>query len=79
VQSWLFKLENQTIGQRFEEAANTNALSPYQLLNVFIGKSIDKNLSWSLRVDNINDHYYEQVKDFSSPGRIYFTSIKWTP
>ncbi len=79
IQSWIFKLENQTIGQRFEEAANTNALSPYQLLNVFIGKSIDKNLSWSFRVDNLYDHYYEQIKNYASPGRIYFTSLKWAP
>ncbi|NBX55652.1 MAG: TonB-dependent receptor [Betaproteobacteria bacterium] len=53
-QSWLFKLENQTIGQRFDDAANKNVLSPYQLMNFFVQQKIDKSLTWSLRIDTPN-------------------------
>jgi vitamin B12 transporter len=76
-QSWLFKLENQTIGQRFDDAANKNVLSPYQLMNFFVQQKIDKSLTWSLRIDNVNDQYFEQIKNYASPGRVYFANIQW--
>lgn len=62
------------IGSRFNEIQNIYKLSSYYLINCDITYIINKNLKFNLRVDNITNNDYEEVKDYGSKERAFLLS-----
>jgi len=65
-------------GDRFDNAANTNRLPGYGLLNMGARRAITAHTELLVRLDNLGDKAYETAKGFANPGRTLFVGLKWT-
>ena len=77
--AWTIGGEWQLVGQRFEDAANTQRLGSYSLVNLLAEYRLEKDWKIFARANNIFDKQYEMVKDFATPGANVFVGIRYTP
>ena len=77
--AWNIGGEWQLVGQRFEDAANTQRLGSYSLVNLFAEYRLERDWKIFARANNIFDKQYELVKDFATPGANVFVGIRYTP
>ena len=70
--------ELQTVGKRFDDAANKKPLGGYTLLNLSAKKSL--STSWDLvgRVDNLGNKFYETAQTYATGGRQFYIGLRWT-
>jgi vitamin B12 transporter len=66
-------------GRRYEDAANTQKMGGYGLMNLRLSHRLDD--SWRIRglANNLFDKEYETAKDYNNLGRELFISIIYTP
>jgi vitamin B12 transporter len=85
---WQLGAELQHVGPRFNEAANTNLLSAYDLLNLSASKSLGQGWRVVTRVDNATDQVYLQALGYDTsfattpivtPRATYFVGLQWRP
>lgn len=84
---WQWGAELQHVGVRFNEAANTNQMPAYDLLNLTASKALGRDWRLVMRVDNATDQIYTQVLDTSvtpvvpyiTPRATYFVGLQWQP
>ena len=62
--------------KRFANAANTSILDHYFIVNSNLSYKINDSVSVLLEAKNIFDKYYEEERDYSMPGRAFYTGIK---
>ena len=79
VAGWTLGAELQASGQRFDNAANTNRLSGYGLVNLYTSKRIARDFTLLARVDNLADKDYEVARTYVPPGRTLYVGLKWAP
>jgi len=79
VAQWRIGAEFKAVGERFDDAANSNRLPGYTVMNVTVRTAL--SLEWQLvgRLNNLADTKYEQVMNYSSPGRSFFIGLNWQP
>ena len=75
---WAFGAEVQAAGVRFENAANTQRLGGYALLNLVVGKALMPGLTLQARVDNVADKQYEAARTYATSGRAGQIALRWT-
>ena len=75
---WTFGTELQAAGKRYEDAANTQAMGGYALLNLFASKALSKELSLQARIDNLGDKQYELARHYAAAGRNAQLTLRWT-
>lgn len=78
VAGWNLGTEVQAAGPRFENAANTQVLGGYALLNVFVSKALTQGLSVEARIDNLGNKSYELARHYSTAGRNGQVTLRWT-
>ena len=76
---WSLGADAQLSGVRYSDAANTEYLAGYTLLNLHAQKRVGKDWTLLLRVDNATDANYQLVKDYLTPGRTLFVGMRWAP
>lgn len=79
VASWRLGGEIQHLGKRYNDAANTQALPAYTLLNLTASTDIGRDWRLLARIDNATDKDYESVLGYATAGRTYYLGLSWTP
>lgn len=79
VGAWTLGGEVQLVGERYNNAANTQRLAGYGLLNA--SASTPLTPEWTLvgRVDNLGDRKYETARGYAVAGRTFYAGLKWAP
>ena len=77
VGSWTLGGDMLLSGWRYDEAANTNLLPGYVLLNLSAQKRLGKEWTVLARVDNATDTSYQLAKDYATSTRTLFVGLKW--
>ncbi|MFT3816117.1 MAG: TonB-dependent receptor [Rubrivivax sp.] len=75
---WTFGAEVQAAGRRYENAANTQVLGGYGLLNLFVSTRLMAGLSLDARIDNVADKAYELARAYATAGRSAQVTLRWT-
>jgi len=75
---WTFGADVQAAGERFENAANTQRLPGYAVVNVFASKAVADGLVLEGRVDNAGDKAYELARTYATAGRSGQVTLRWT-
>lgn len=80
VGAWRIGGELRSQDERFSQMPNTAAsrMGGYGLMNAFANYAIARNLSLLVRIDNLTDKRYEQVKDYNTPGRSMFLTLRYS-
>jgi vitamin B12 transporter len=75
--SWQWGMDLRSVGERFDDAANTRLLDGYRLINLYASKTLSRTWKLQLRVDNATNETYQEVGSFATPGRTVFATLKW--
>jgi len=76
---WALGGEWQLVGARYDNAANTQRLGGYGLLNLSASKAIGPEWRLLLRVDNLTDKGYETARGYATAGRTLYAGLSWSP
>ncbi len=79
VAGWTLGAELQASGRRFDNAANTNVLGGYALVNLYASTRLARDYTLLARVDNLGDKAYELARTYATPGRTFYVGLKWAP
>ncbi len=74
---WTIGTEVQAAGQRFEDAANTQPLGGYGLVNLFASKALMPGLTLEGRINNLGDKQYELARAYATAGRNAQLTLRW--
>lgn len=77
--SWTVGAELQMTGERFNDAANTQRLAGYSLLNLHASTALSPQWTLLGRVDNLADQKYETALGYATAGRTLYVGLKWSP
>jgi vitamin B12 transporter len=75
---WTLGAEVQAAGPRYEDAANTQRLGGYGLLNLLASTPLGRGLTLQGRIDNAGDKNYELARSYATAGRSAQLSLRWT-
>ena len=76
---WTLGGEVQASGRRFENAANTDVLGGYALVNLYASTRIARDVTLLARVDNLAGKDYQVARTYVMPGRTLYVGLKWAP
>lgn len=79
VAGWTLGAEVQASGRRYDNAANTNVLGGYTLINLYASTRIARDYTLLARVDNLTDKDYQLARNYATAGRTLFVGLKWAP
>ena len=77
--NWTLGAEVQASGRRYDNAANTEVLGGYGLVNLYASTVIARDWQLLARVDNVGDKKYQLAKGYATPGRTLYVSLRWAP
>lgn len=76
---WSAGAEVQGTGSRYNDAANTQHLGGYALVNLNAAWRFDKDWQLFARVNNLLDKHYEVTKDYGVLGTNVFVGVRYQP
>ena len=76
---WSLGAEVQVSARRFDNAANTDVLGGYGLVNLTASTRIGRDVTLLARVDNVGDKDYQTARTFATEGRSFYLGLKWAP
>jgi vitamin B12 transporter len=76
---WIYGVESQLSGMRYDTAANTTVLPGYALYNLHARTQLARDWSMLLRLDNVTDTQYQLANTYATAGRSLFVSLTWAP
>ncbi len=79
VGTWVLGAEVVASGKRYADAANTQVLGGYGLLNFTASTPLSDGLTLLARVDNATDKDYQLVRNYATAGRTLYVGLKWAP
>ncbi len=65
-------------GERFNNAANTQRLAGYGVLNLSATKALQPGLDLLVRLDNVANKDYQTVTGYATGGRMAYVGLAWT-
>lgn len=65
-------------GDRFNNAANTQRLGGYGVLNLSATKALQPGLDLVARLDNVANRDYQTITGYATGGRTAYLGLKWT-
>ncbi len=77
--NWNFGGEWLLVGKRYEDAANTQKLGGYGLVNLFADYRIERDWVVFARGNNIFNKNYELALDFATPRASVFVGVRYAP
>jgi len=75
---WTVRNELMFKSSRYDDAANTKNLPGYGIWNLAAKKDLRGGWSVQMRLENLLDKSYQEIKDVATPGRQWFTGLVWT-
>lgn len=79
VAGWTVGAEVQASGRRYDNAANTQVLGGYGLVNLTASTRIARDLTVTARLDNLADKAYQTARNYATQGRAFQVALKWAP
>ena len=79
IADWTVGAEMQASGRRFDNAANTNVLGGYALVNLYASTRIARDYTVLARIDNLTDKDYQSARTYATAGRSVYVGVKWAP
>lgn len=79
VGAWTLGAEWQAVGRRWDNAANTNRLGGYGVVNLYASTTVARQWDLLARVDNVGDKAYQLARGYATPGRVFYVGLRWTP
>lgn len=79
VRDWTLGAEWQAASYRWNDAANTQKLGGYGVVNLFASATIARDWQVLARIDNLTDKSYEYASGYASPGRSVWLGVRWQP
>ena len=76
---WTLGAEWQAVGRRWDNAANTNRLGGYGLVNLYASTRIAREWDLLARIDNLGDKQYQVARGYATPPRSLYVGLRWTP
>ncbi|WP_326537141.1 TonB-dependent receptor domain-containing protein [Pseudorhodoferax sp.] len=76
---WTLGAEVQASGKRYDNAANTNVLGGYTLVNLYTSTQVARDFTLTARVDNLTDKDYQTARLYDTGGRTLWVGLKWAP
>ncbi|TFZ01196.1 TonB-dependent receptor domain-containing protein [Ramlibacter rhizophilus] len=76
---WTLGTELQLVDERFNDAANTQRLGGYGLVNLWATRAIAPQWKLLARIDNLADKDYQTARGYATAGRGVFVSLQWEP
>jgi vitamin B12 transporter len=75
---WALGVETQWHSARFENAANTQVLPGYGLVNLAATRALAPNWTLVARLDNLGDKAYTLARGFATAGRTAYVGLRWS-
>ena len=79
VGDWTVGAEWQASGKRYDNAANTNRLAGYGVVNLYASATLAREWTLLARVDNVGDRDHQLARGYATPGRNFFVGLRWSP
>jgi vitamin B12 transporter len=79
VAAWTVGAEAQFSGYRYDNAANTTRLGGYSLITLHASTPLSKDWALLARVNTLTDKNYQFANTYTTPGRTFFTGVRWAP
>ena len=76
---WTLGAEWQASSMRWDNAANTQRLGGYGLLNLYASTVVARDWTLLARIDNVTDKSYQLAQGYATPGRTLFVGLRWAP
>lgn len=76
---WTVGAEWQAASHRWDNAANTNRLAGYGLVNLYASTTIAREWQLLARLDNVGNKDYQLARGYATPGRSFFVGLRWSP
>lgn len=67
------------VGPRYANAANTQEIAGYGLINTAVRYDAAKDWHIEARIDNLFDQPYQQVRGYNTAGRTLFVNLSYRP
>ena len=77
--AWWFGAHALLVGERFDDAANTQRLPGYGKLDLSAEHQLSSDWRLQLRLNNVGDKRYETALGYNQPGRALFAGLTWQP
>lgn len=77
--TWTLGAELQAFSRRYANAANTQLLPGYAVVNLSASTPIAQDFTLVARVDNVADKDYQLVRGYATAGRTVYVGVKWQP
>ena len=75
---WTLGGELQLSSSRWDNAANTNRLGGYGLVNLYASTTIARQWDLLARIDNVGDKAYQVARGYNTAGRTFYLGLRWT-
>ncbi|MCB2032177.1 MAG: TonB-dependent receptor, partial [Ottowia sp.] len=79
VAGWTLGAEWLASSKRYDNAANTNVLGGYGLVNLYASTTIAREWQLLARIDNLGDKAYQLARGYATPGRSFYVGLRWSP
>ena len=76
---WRVGAAMRAVGDRFENAANTNRLGGFALFDLYADWRANADWSLGVRMNNLGDRRYETAYGYNQPGRELYLTARYTP
>jgi len=74
---WGLGLDLQAAGARYDNAANTQRMGGYSVLNLRAERALTADLVLDLRIDNAGDKDYQLARTYPTGGRTALVGLRW--
>lgn len=79
IAGWTLGAEWQASSKRYDNAANTNVLGGYGVVNLYASTTLAREWTLLARIDNVGDKDYQVARNYNTPGRTFYLGLRWTP
>jgi len=76
---WTLGAELQAASRRYDDAANTQPLGGYGVVNLYASTAITPEWTLLARIGNVADKNYQLAQGYNTPGRTFYLGLRWTP
>ncbi|MFV0681197.1 TonB-dependent receptor domain-containing protein [Ottowia sp.] len=77
VAGWTLGAEMQAASHRWDNAANTNRLPGYGVVNLYASTTIARQWTLLARIDNVADRDYQLARNYNTAGRAFYVGLRW--
>jgi len=79
VAGWTLGAEVQAVSRRYDDAANTQPMGGYGLVNLYASTALTPEWTLLTRIDNMGGKNYQLARGYNTPGRVFYLNLRWTP